>query len=67
MPAAGSRPDQTGRPQERVQRHTVEQLADCVRVVPLLDVLVPQTVDQLIEVPKISQDSILQRTLFSEP
>ena len=54
VPAAGSRPDRLAgfRPQERVQRHTVEQLADCVSVVPLLDVPVPQMVDQLMEILK---------------
>ena len=48
----GSRPGRLAgvRPQERVQRHTVEQLADCVPVVPLLDVPVPQMVDQLMEI-----------------
>ena len=46
LPPGGSRPDRLAgvRPQERVQRHTVEQLADCVPVVPLLDVPVPQMV-----------------------
>ena len=66
-------------PQERVQRHTVEELVDCVPVVPLLDVLVPQMVDQMVDVlklldvaipeqviavPKIPQDSIPQRAVF---
>ena len=65
-------------PQERVQRHTVEQLADFAPMVKILDNPVPQTVNQLIEilmndvvqvieVPKISQDFIPQRTLLSEP
>ena len=41
MPAAGSRPDRlsaVSEPKERVQRHIVEQMGDCVPVVPLLDV-----------------------------
>ena len=85
VPAARSRPDRLAavRPQEQVQRHTVEQLADCVPVVPLFDVPVPQMVDQLvvvlqgldkfmpveegIEMPKISQDSIPQRAVLQAP
>ena len=54
VPAAmGSRPDRllnVSGPQERVQRRTMEQIVDCVPVVPLLDVPVPQMVDQLVEV-----------------
>ena len=49
VPAAGSRPDRlfaVSGPQERVLRHTVEQMGDCVPVVPSLVVLVPQMVDQ---------------------
>ena len=43
----GTRPDRLVdvRPQERVQRRTVEQLVDAVSLVPLLDDPVPQTVD----------------------
>ena len=37
-------------PKERVHRHTVEQMGDCVPVVPLLDVIVPQMDDQLVVV-----------------
>ena len=51
----GSRPDAllaASGPQERVLRNTVEQLVDCVPVVPLLDVPVPQMVDQLVHVLK---------------
>ena len=42
----GARPDRLAgvRPQERVQRRTMEQIVDCVPVVPLLDVTVPQMV-----------------------
>ena len=69
-------------PQARVQRHAVEQLADLAPMVQILDVPVPQMVDQLvdvlklfdnsvseqvIDVPKISQDAIPQRTVLFEP
>ena len=53
VPAASPRPDwlsAVSGPLERVQRHTVEQMGDCVPVVPLLDVPVPQLVDQLVVV-----------------
>ena len=40
-------------PQERVQRHTVEPILETFVPVPFLDVLVPQTVDQLVDVLKI--------------
>ena len=87
VPAArGSRPDglfDVSGPQERVQRRTMEQIVDCVPVVSLLDVPVPQVVDQLeevlkivdnhvpeqvIDVPKItSHDVILQRVVLRVP
>ena len=66
-------------PQERVQRHAVEQLADFAPMVQILDVPVPQMVDQLVDVlklldtaipehviavPKILQDSIPHRAVF---
>ena len=66
-------------PQERVQRHAVEQLADFAPMVQILDVPVPQMVDQLVDilklldtaipeqviaVPKIPQDSIPHRAVF---
>ena len=69
-------------PQERVPRHTVEQMADVAPMVQILDAPVPQMVDQLvdvlklfdnsvpeqvIDVPKISQDAIPQRTVLCEP
>ena len=41
------------RPQERVQRHTVEHITDLVRVAPMVQILdapVPQTVDKLHDV-----------------
>ena len=55
VPAAGSWPDRlfaVSGPQERVLRHTVEQMGDCVPVVPSLDVPVPQMVDQAAEIVK---------------
>ena len=70
-------------PQERMQRRTMEQIVDCVPVVPLLDVPVPQMVDQLvvvlrpldtvvpeqvIEAPKITlHDAIPQRAVLPVP
>ena len=38
------------RPQERDQRHTVEQIVDNTLIVPSLDVPVPQMENQLVEV-----------------
>ena len=79
--ARGSRPDRLAevRPQERVQRHTVEQIV----AAPLLDVPVPQLEEQLlldvfrphdrqvpelvIEVPKIICEDILTRSSVPEP
>ena len=48
----GARPDRLFgvRPQERDQRHTVEQIVDTVLFVPSLDVPVPQMENQLVEV-----------------
>ena len=87
VPAArGSRPDRlsdVSGPQERVPRHTVEQIVD-MPVVPLLHVPAPQTVDsvvevlkildkslpddeQVIEVPKILPHTVLQRSSLQEP
>ena len=71
-------------PQERIQRHTAEQMIESFVPVPMLDhdAPVPQMVDQLvdmlklfdnsvpeqvIDVPKISQDAIPQRTVLCEP
>ena len=47
----GTRPDRLYevRPQERDQRHTVEQIVDSPQVVPSLDVPVPQRENQLVE------------------
>ena len=81
----GSRPPCLGepwRPQEQVQRHTMEQLADVAPMVPFLAVPEPQMVDQLvamvkhvdsvvpeqiIAVPKISWPSRFPRTVLCEP
>ena len=52
-PAAGSRPDRlsaVSRPQERVLRRSVAQIEVTVPSVPILDVPVPQMVDQLVVV-----------------
>ena len=38
------------RPQERVQQHTVEQIVDPVPLVPLLHDVVPQMVEQLVDI-----------------
>ena len=48
----GARPDRLFevRPQERDQRHTVEQIVDTVLFAPSLDVPVPQMENQLVEV-----------------
>ena len=70
-------------PQERIQRRTVEQPAEIAPMVQILDVLVPQTVGQLVEVlrpfdtmlpeqvidvPKItSQDVIPQHAVLRVP
>ena len=82
--AGGMRPPPLveGRPQVRIQRHTVEQRIEHTPYVQILDALVPQKVEQLvdffkdldshvpvqvIEVPKISQDIILQRSVNLVP
>ena len=71
-------------PQERIQRHTAEPMIESFVPVPMLDLdaPVPRTVDQLvdvlklfdnsvpeqvIDVPKFSQDAIPQRTVLFEP
>ena len=62
VPAAGSRPYRlfaVSGPQERVLRHTVEQMGDCVPVVPSLDVPVPQMVDQPVVVLRGLDTSML--------
>ena len=51
----GRRPASLAEPpgsQERVQRHTTEQLGELVPMVQILDAPVPQVVDQLVEVLK---------------
>ena len=57
----GSRPDQLSAvsgPQEWVQRHTVEQMADGAPVLPMLDAPVPLVVEQPVEVLKILDNSL---------
>ena len=52
-PAQGSRPPCLGEPrgpQARVQKHTMEQLADVVPMVQILDFPVPQMLEQLVDV-----------------
>ena len=64
--AGSSRPDRllaASGPQERALRHTVEQLADCVTVVPLLDSPVPQVVDQLVDVLKFFNKSLAEQVV----
>ena len=81
----GSRPPCLGeprRPQEQVQRHTMEQLADVAPMVPSLAVPEPQMVDQLVAMVKhvdsavpeqiiavltISWPSRFPRTVLCEP
>ena len=80
----GGRPEAFAepRPQEQVQRHTTEQLADVAPMVNSLAVPEPQMVDQLvamikhvdsvvpeqiIAVPKISWPSRFPRTVLREP
>ena len=60
-PPQGSRPPCLGEPrgpQERIQQRTMEQLADVVPMVQILDVLVPQVVDQLHDIMRFF-DSLL--------
>ena len=51
----GTRPDRLYevRPQERVQRRTVEQIVDNTLFVPTLDVPAPQMENQLVEVCRL--------------
>ena len=47
------------RPQERVQRHTVEHLTDLVRIAPtvqVLDALAPLVVEQLVDVLALEEE-----------
>ena len=82
-PPQGCRPPCLGEPRARIQKHTVEQLADVVPMVQILDSPVPQTVEQLLEVfrlldtqmpveqaiavPKTSLDPIPQRSVDLAP
>ena len=52
------------RPQERLQRHTKEQLADVAPVVPSLAVLESQMVDQLVAVIKLV-DSVVPEQIIA--
>ena len=67
VPAAGgSRPDRlapVSGPQERVQRHFVEQLVEPVRGVPVLDAPVPQMVDHLVDVLKIFDRGLTEQVI----
>ena len=81
LAAGGSRPDRLTevRPQERVQRHTVEQIIPVLMLdvpVPLMeeqllvDAFAPhdiQVPEQVIEVPKILIDELSVRTPVREP
>ena len=55
QPAAGERPGpvQDPWPQQRAQRHTVEQIIETFVPAQILDAPVPQSVDQLVDVLKI--------------
>ena len=57
----GSRPDRlfaVSGPKERVQRHTVEQMADSALVLPMLDAPVPLVVEQPVKVLKTLDNSL---------
>ena len=70
------------RPQSGMQRHTVEQIIETFVLVQVLDAPVPQmgtqlvefmqkldtaTPEQVVEVPKLSQDRIIQRSVVCRP
>ena len=81
LPPGGSRPDRLTevRPQERVQRHAVEEIIFAPMVdapvplmeqQPLVDAFAPhdiQVPEQVIEVPKILIDELPMRTPSREP
>ena len=46
-------------PQERVQRHTVEQMADSAPSVQIIDASVPQMVDQLVKILKNDVEQVI--------
>ena len=61
-------------PQERVPRHTVEQMADVAPMVQILDAPVPQMVEHVVDVlktfdmPKVTlQDVVPQRAVLRVP
>ena len=61
VPVTGLRPTglvEPRRPQERVQRHTMEQFGELAPMVQILDALVPQMVDKLEDVLKIVDLSV---------
>ena len=63
-PAREMRPPCLGelsRPRKRVQRHTVEQLIETFVPVPMLDVPVLQSVEQLVDVLKIIDISVREQ------
>ena len=69
LPPQGSRPPCLGEPrwpQERIQQRTVEQLADVVPMVQILDIPVPQLVDQLPDVLRFFATLLLVPELFVE-
>ena len=51
------------RPQERVLRHTAEQIADSVPVVPLLFMVQPQKVEQLVGVLKVFDQPLPEQVI----
>ena len=63
--AGGERPAALPEPrlQGRVQRHAVEQLADVVPMVQILDIPVPQVVDQMVDVAKHIDIVVLERVI----
>ena len=61
----GSRPDRLHevRPQERVQRHAVEQIGDSAPFLPSLDVPVPLVGEQLVEVYKLLDVAVPEQVI----
>ena len=61
----GARPDRLVgvRPQERDQRHTVEQIVDTALIVPSLDVPVPQMENQLVDVCRLFDRPIPEQVI----
>ena len=65
VPAAGSRPDHLAgfRPQERVQRHAVEQIGDSAPFLPSLDVPVSLMGEQMVEVYKLLDVAVPEQVI----